>query len=377
MKKKNTLRLPHKKSTLRGHKMIPSYRSSAFVYGALSVAAIIGILGFFQTILQAASLQYDSPKKLVGAFQTNVLGDDNEVKQEEKKQEESQKKTEDTKKEEDKKTEEQHKEETKKTEEQQKASVKVSAIKSGSTGASGVATIRKEAGTSRNTEDTQETELETTDGQKIKTKIEDDGTTKIEIEHGELKIKYVFENGQIVKKVEDDEGNEVDLDEDELSEVENEIENELGDDDLEISTKSGKPAIVQNNTTAETDFPLSVDVGTNQLIITTPNGERTVTVLPQQAIQNLLATGIVSRIPAGTPANEPVIPGGSVTAQSVIRLKVRNSKPVYEIEGEKTFKLFAFIPVTRPVTAVISAETGDLVTKQQTLLTNVIDLLSP
>ena len=357
--------------------MIPSYRSSAFVYGALSVAAIIGILGFFQTILQAASLQYDSPKKLVGAFQTNVLGDDNEVKQEEKKQEESQKKTEDTKKEEDKKTEEQHKEETKKTEEQQKASVKVSAIKSGSTGASGVATIRKEAGTSRNTEDTQETELETTDGQKIKTKIEDDGTTKIEIEHGELKIKYVFENGQIVKKVEDDEGNEVDLDEDELSEVENEIENELGDDDLEISTKSGKPAIVQNNTTAETDFPLSVDVGTNQLIITTPNGERTVTVLPQQAIQNLLATGIVSRIPAGTPANEPVIPGGSVTAQSVIRLKVRNSKPVYEIEGEKTFKLFAFIPVTRPVTAVISAETGDLVTKQQTLLTNVIDLLSP
>ena len=37
-----------------------------------------------------------------------------------------------------------------------------------------------------------ETEIETEDGQKIKTKVEDDGSSKIEIEHNDYKIKYEY-----------------------------------------------------------------------------------------------------------------------------------------------------------------------------------------
>lgn len=376
MKKKRTAHQHREKYTKKGRADSSSYAASAVIFLVLSLVAIVGTISFVQTILQAASLQYDSPKKLVSTSPSNVLGDDDEAKQEEKKQEESQKKVEDEQKEESKRVEEQRREEMKKTEQRREASIKATTISSGSMGVSGGATAKKATGTSGKSGQVQETEIETVDGRKVKTNIEDYGTTKIEVEHGELKIKYVFENGQVVKKVEDDDGNEVDLKEDELEEVENEIEDELGNDDLEISTKSGRPAIVQNNTTAETEFPLSVDVGTNQLVVTTPDGQHSVTVLPEQAIQNILATGIMNRI-SDSPSSNVSDKTGSFESQSVIQLKVRDSKPVYEIVGEKTFKMFAFIPVTRPVVAVISAETGAVVTTQQSFFTNMVDLLSP
>ena len=148
----------------------------------------------------------------------------------------------------------------------------------------------------QNSGNKKETEIETAAGQKIKTKTEDNGTTKIEIEYGELKIKYVLKNGQLVKKVENDDGDEIELEDDELEEVENEIEDELEDEGIEISTDSGKPMVIKNQVAASTEFPLSIDVGTNQLIITTPDGQKVVTVLPDQAVQNLLATGIINSV---------------------------------------------------------------------------------
>ena len=197
----------------------------------------------------------------------------------------------------------------------------------------------------------------------------------MEIEHGELKIKYVLENGQIVNKVENDEGDEVELEDDELEEVEDEIDDELEDEGIEISTDSGRPMVIKNQVAASTEFPLSIDVGTNQLIITTQDGQKVVTVLPDQAVQYLLATGIINSVNLTQESDIPTTSMGPV--ESIVQLKVRNNEPVYEIEGIKMFRLFAFIPVSQPVKAIVSAQTGDLVTKQQSFLTNVIDLLSP
>ena len=178
-----------------------------------------------------------------------------------------------------------------------------------------------------------------------------------------------------MKKVENDYGDEVELTDDEKEEVENKIDDELEDEGIEISTGSGRPMVIKNQIAASTEFPLSIDVGTNQLIITTPDGQKVVTILPDQAVQNLLATGIINSVNLTQTSDMPTSSLGPV--ESVVQLKVRNSEPVYEIEGTKIFRLFAFIPVSQPVKAIVSAETGDLVTKQQSFLTNVVDLLSP
>lgn len=336
MKKKKHLRKQIAQKS--AHKYAPSL--TLYFYSMIGIIGVIAILGFAQTLVQGTSLQFDSPKLL---SQTSVLGDGDENEQA-KQQEEA-----------NKQAQEQRKEETKQAEEQQKESLKSSISGSGSLGS---------PANRQNSGNKKETEVESPAGQKIKTKVEDNGTTKVEIEHGELKIKYILENGQVVKTVENDDGDEVELTDDEQEEVENEIENELEDDGVEISTGSGKPTVIKNHVAASTEFPLSIDVGTNELIITTSEGQKVVTVLPDQAVQNLLLTGIVNSVNADS-------------VNSLTQLKVRNSEPVYEIEGEKVFRLFAVIPVSRNVKAVVSAQTGDLVATQQSFLTNIIDLLSP
>lgn len=348
MKKKKHLRKQVAQKRAQKH----AVSSRLYFYSTIGVIGLIAILAFAQTLVQGALLQFESPKLL---SQTSVLGDGDESEQG-KQQEEA-----------DKNAQEKQKEKVKKAEEQQKEATKPSNSESGK---SGISTKTQNEGNKK------ETEIETAADQKIKTKIEDNGTTKIEIEQGELKIKYELENGQVVKTVEDDEGDEVELKDDELEEVEKEVENELEDEGIEISTSSGKPTVIKNQVAASTEFPLSVDVSTNQLILTTLEGEKVVTVLPDQAVQNLLATGVINSVTLNQ-TSDLMTTSTLGPVDSVVQLKVRNSEPVYEIDGEKIFYLFAVIPVSQSVKAIVSAETGSLVTKQQSFLTNVIDLLSP
>ncbi len=200
----------------------------------------------------------------------------------------------------------------------------------------------------------QETEIETSNGQKTK--------TKIEVEQGKLKLKYESEKGGIKLKTEDEQGKEVELKDGEMEKVQKEIENELEDEGIKISTESGKPTITKNKVTASTDFPLSVNVATHQLTVTTPAGQKTVTILPDQAVQNLLgvsSSAILSNL------SDP------------IKLEIKDNGVVYKIKGEKKFKIFGFIPVSTPTTAYISAQSGKLVAQEQPLLTNLIKLVSP
>ena len=115
---------------------------------------------------------------------------------------------------------------------------------------------------------------------------------------------------------------------------------------------------------AETKFPLSVNLATNELIVTTPAGERVVTVLPDQAVQNMLAANVIDQL-------------GATPEETGVTLGERQGVPVYEIPGVKQRKLLGFIPVTIEQTAIVSAETGELVaTEDVSLVERVVDLLS-
>lgn len=207
-------------------------------------------------------------------------------------------------------------------------------------------------------EEQKETEIETVDGQKIKTKIEDYGVTKVEIEQDDLKIKYEVRNGVMTAQTEENEEDEFE----EETEGEQEDATESG---ISIETDSDRRTIRSNQIQATTRFPLSIDVETNQLMITTPKGTKIVAVLPDQAVQNLLATGIVSSV------NQTGTDDGGV------EIIIQEDEPVYEIKGEKEYHLLAFIPINQPVTAIVSAETGEVITAQQSFVAKLVDLLSP
>ena len=68
--------------------------------------------------------------------------------------------------------------------------------------------------------------------------------------------------------------------------------------------------------------------------------------------------------------------GGLTSISDVVALGERNGVAVYEINGLKDQRLFGFIPVTTPVTVIISAETGQTVSQEQSILSNIVDFLS-
>lgn len=260
-----------------------------------------------------------------------------------------------------KKAEEQAKEEVKKSNERQKEDSKSRKSEVETVSPTGTKSKTKIEGNK------QETETETASGQKIKTKIEDDGATKVEIEHGQLKVKYVLENGVLKLKAENESGGEVELEDDELDEVESELE----DEGIKIASASGRPVFSRNKVGAQTDFPLSIDIGTNQLIVSTPAGEKIVTILPDQAVQNLLATNIINSV-AGTDTT-----GELGALDSVVKLEMRNDEVVYRVKGVKTRRLFGLFSVSNSATIFVSAESGVPIAQEQSLLANIVDSLSP
>lgn len=375
--------MPKNKSKKRG--VSSGKKPSSLSTIRFSHPLVIISLGLI-TLLAAANIQ--TTHTLTAGVQSSVLGDD-EQKSEEKSEEKKEEKKEDNKGSENKQEERKQEEQKKSAEQQREINRQITSntsntsntTKSSGTSSTGSQKTKTETVSPSNlrmkTESErlkQETEIETSDGQKIKTKVEDDGTTKIEIENGTLKLRYKVENGQVVVRAENEAGEDVELNDDELEKLEDAVGEELDDDATLAKTSDNQLSVTKNQVTAVTDFPLSIDIATKQLIITTPDGQKTVTILPDQAVQNLLATGIINTLEQNT---DTTTQEQSTTFTGDVKLEIRNNEVVYKVNGVKTHRMLGFIPVTTPVTAFVSADTGDTVAKQQSVLTNIVDLLSP
>jgi hypothetical protein len=278
----------------------------------LGVMAVLMVGGYAQASAQKSALVFDYPAESKWVKPT-ILGDVDEVDNEG-----------DDEREDEQENEEQDREEENKRDEEKEQA-----------------------------DEPDETEIETQDGQKIKTKMEDDGTTKVEIEQDNLKFKYEVKNGTV---------NSIEEVEEEIkSDDELEDEMETNDEGLEISTEKERHTVRVNGVMARTNFPLSVNMATNELIVATKDGPKIVAIMPDQAVTNLLATGIVDII----------------NGEENLELQVQEGEPAYQIAGTKRYLFLAFIPITQPVTALVSAETGEVVATQQSAIANIIDFLSP
>ncbi len=99
------------------------------------------------------------------------------------------------------------------------------------------------------------------------------------------------------------------------------------------------------------------------------------TVLPDQAVQNMLAANVIDRI-GGQALVEEVRQGNVQTIGQVIALGLRNNVPVYEVQGVKEQRFLGFFRVTTDVTVTVSAETGEVVDTTQSLGDRIIDFFS-
>lgn len=211
---------------------------------------------------------------------------------------------------------------------------------------------------------------------------------KFNVNPEKIKIEYKAENAssKIERKIEF---------KDREAKLEKEFEEKLSNDleknfeeikKTEIASDSSSIVIKKNNVKARIGFPLSIDGATNQLIVTRPDGTtKTVTVLPDQAVNNFIRNNKVNLInfkdPTGTSSGETQTQGTGSAAtdnqEAQIKLVEYNDQLAYEIKGKKKLKILGLFEITAPTTGYVSAETGDVLAHKESLFTKFLNVLSP
>ena len=216
------------------------------------------------------------------------------------------------------------------------------------------------------------------------------------------KLKLESVNGNLLLN---EEGTITVVDEDDEIEIEEGDEIEIGDGDdgvVEVEPEDGGIVIKSNGTRTRTNFPLSVDSSTNELIVTTPSGVKRVTVLPDVAIANMIKAGFIDvattgggEEPTPDPSESPIATGsgsptpttsGSPTPSStevpepeavqVTLTTTTDGELVYVVDGEKFEKLFGVFTVNIKKRLIISAETGEIMKIEKSLFNRILDVLS-
>ena len=222
-----------------------------------------------------------------------------------------------------------------------------------------------------------ESEVRFGEESRVKTRFDED-RRRVEVIEGGVKVRLEQKDGRFRVKVENEDGQtvaEVEPEGEELLRIEERLDKGV----IRIATASaGRFTVARNNLTATTAFPLSVDLTTNQLTVTTPAGPRVVAVLPDQAVKNMLAAQAVDRV-GGLEFVEVVRQASPspTFAQAVTLVADRLGQPVYVVAGLKTHRLLGFLPISLPRTVTVSAETGALTEVRQSLWARLVDFLSP
>ena len=254
-------------------------------------------------------------------------------------------------------------------------------------------------------------------------------TTKIEVqerkqEREELRniLRLERKGMQIKLQLTDELGEEVEIPEGTES---GEIEIEEPEDQNNVKVRSTGNAfmVIRNKIGAQTNFPLMVNLETNELIVTTPKGSKVVTVLPDKAVENMLAANVLDQLggkgglrwleyqesiatesaepeeeeeatEAGEPeeeeeateAGEPeeeeeateeaALVEETPVEEVVTMITTEDGTLAYEIPGIKYKKFLGMIKIKLKRTAIVSAETGELLGIQEDLLTRLLDIFS-
>lgn len=218
------------------------------------------------------------------------------------------------------------------------------------------------------------------------------------------------EGGKIRLRVENKEGQEQELPEGSES-GELVIEEPEDNNNTTIKSTGNAYMVIRNKIAAQTHFPLMVNLETNELIVTTPAGQKVVTVLPDAAVAHMLAANVLDQLggkgglrwlatqPTATPSATPTAtPSGEITPtpgegtptpspeltatptitpmEGITLTITKEGTLAYEIPGLKFKKLLGVWKVTLQRVAVVSAETGELLDIQESPFTRILDLLS-
>lgn len=137
---------------------------------------------------------------------------------------------------------------------------------------------------------------------------------------------------------------------------------------VQILQEDGKQLLVQGITGVVSQY--SITQTNNNITVNTPDGTKVIQVLPTQALKNMNGSQVMSDIIS------PDLNGAFASINQLLILKEQDGVLGYQVDGVKKSSLFGLLPVKTNVTAFVSAENGQVVQTQQSLLSHLINKLS-
>ena len=128
---------------------------------------------------------------------------------------------------------------------------------------------------------------------------------------------------------------------------------------LTISVLGDKFIIGQRNVFAETDYQINIDASSARLTLETPSGLRFLSILPRQATDSVLRAKYINRI----------------ESEKKLVIKEEGSDLTYEVFGDKVFNIFNLFEYGVPVSAKVSASTGEILSIEGPTWWKVINFL--
>ena len=118
--------------------------------------------------------------------------------------------------------------------------------------------------------------------------------------------------------------------------------------------------IEQQGVLAITEFPINIDARKAEVSVVTPSGQRYLAVLPREAVNSAFRAKAVTKLPAG---------------QEIILDEGSSGELSYIISGERVINLLNLFDFGIPVTAFVSATTGEVLSVDQPTWLRILGFL--
>lgn len=172
---------------------------------------------------------------------------------------------------------------------------------------------------------------------KVQEKTGQKSQTEIRIEDGKSKLKQEIRdaNGKLIQK------REIEIKEGESLHIE-----QVDGERVEIEAREdGRLELIKNKIKTKSEFELKVD-DKNEITVTLPSGKTKEIALPDKALANLIANGVIANIPEGETSEYELIAG-------------KNGDPAYEVEGTVEKKLFGLFKLKFAQKMEVAAASSD------------------
>lgn len=139
-----------------------------------------------------------------------------------------------------------------------------------------------------------------------------------------------------------------------------EIEKNTAPEKVTILASGNNFLIRQRGIDAKTSYPIKISKGNNDITLETSSGERYLTVLPHEAVLQIVRANIIKDINRDGEIQIVELPEGELA---------------YKIDGEKQFSIFKFFNVPVKISAYVSALTGNVLEVDQPTWSRILNFL--